>query len=64
MKIAVDLDLCQGHGVCCNEAPGLFELDEAENIVRVLVEEPGEDQREALLKAARYCPTFAITIED
>lgn len=64
MRIKVDLDLCQGHGVCVNEAPELFELDEETNLVRVLVEEPTEAQREALRLAAKYCPTFAIQIED
>ena len=64
MKIKVDLDLCQGHGVCVNEAAALFELDEASNLVRVLIEEPGEEHREALRLAAKYCPAFAIQIED
>ncbi len=64
MKIKLDLELCRGHGVCVTEAPGVFELDEEANVARLLVEEPGEDQREALRKAASYCPTFAITIED
>jgi len=64
MKIVIDRDLCQGHGVCCNEAPDLFELDEEGSTVRVLVEEPGEEHRESLKRAAKYCPTFAIRIED
>jgi len=64
VRIKVDLDLCQGHGVCVSEAPELFELDEETNLVRVLVEEPAEAHREALRLAAKYCPTFAIQIED
>jgi ferredoxin len=27
MRVLVDLDLCQGHGVCCSEAPDVFEMD-------------------------------------
>ena len=26
MRVSVDLDLCQGHGVCESEAPSVFEL--------------------------------------
>lgn len=63
MKILVDRDLCQGHAVCCSEAPGVFELDEGENQVRVLIEEPGEEHREAVARAVKYCPTFALRIE-
>lgn len=64
MKIVIDRDLCQGHGVCCSEAPELFALDEEQGSVRVLIEEPGEEHRESLKRAAKYCPTFAIGIED
>ncbi len=64
MKIKLDLDLCQGHGVCVHEAPDLFDLDEEANVARVLVLEPGEEHREALRLATRYCPTFAISFED
>jgi ferredoxin len=27
VKIKVDRDLCQGHGVCRTEAPELFDVD-------------------------------------
>jgi len=64
MKIVIDRDLCQGHGVCCTEAPALFALDEDQGTVRVLIEEPDESHREDLKRAAKYCPTFAISIED
>jgi ferredoxin len=62
VRICVDMDLCQGHGVCCEEAPALFELDG--DRVRVLDESPPEDQREALRRAVKYCPTRAISIEE
>jgi len=64
MKIVIDRDLCQGHGVCCNESPELFALDEDQTTVRVLIEEPDESHRDALKRAVKYCPTFAIGIED
>jgi ferredoxin len=62
MRIAVDLDLCQGHGVCCSEAPALFEL--AGDKVRVVCDSPAPDQHAAARLAAKYCPTLAITIQE
>ena len=62
MRIAVDLDLCQGHGVCCSEAPELFEL--AGDKVRVRNDAPPPDLRAAARLAAKYCPTLAITIQE
>jgi ferredoxin len=61
MKIEIDRDLCQAHGVCCSEAPDLFRLD-ADGKLEVLNENPDEAQRAALEKAAKYCPTYAIRI--
>ena len=62
MRIWVDMDLCQGHGVCCSEAPELFEL--AGDKVRVLEPAPAPEQRAAAKLAAKYCPTRAIHLEE
>ena len=61
IRIVVDADLCQGHGVCESEAPDLFEVDRDRKVV-VLDETPGEDQRKALELAVKYCPTHALSI--
>jgi len=61
LRIVVDLDLCQGHGVCESEAPELFEVDR-DRKVAVLDESPGEDQRKSLELAVKYCPTHALSI--
>ena len=60
-RIVVDADLCQGHGVCENEAPDLFEVDD-DHKVAVLDATPGDDQRKAAELAVRYCPTHALSI--
>ena len=60
--IQADLDLCQGHGVCVNEAPDVFALDEEELKVRILAERPGELHRPAVDSAVRHCPTRAIRV--
>jgi len=61
LRIVVDSDLCQGHGVCESEAPDLFEVD-GDRKVRVLDETPDESQRTALELAVKYCPTHALSI--
>ena len=61
MKILIDRDLCQGHGVCMGDAPEVFEVGEDGQLI-LLQESPGESLREKVESAARYCPTGAIQI--
>ncbi|MCP4006909.1 MAG: cytochrome P450, partial [bacterium] len=62
-RVKVDVDLCQGHGVCTGEAPEVFELGEDER-VRVLDETPRSTLRKKAELALRYCPNHVIQIED
>ena len=61
MRIVVDRDLCQGHGVCEAEAPELFSVSKKGELT-VLVDTPAEAQRGALEAAVKYCPTHALSI--
>ena len=63
MRIVVDTDLCQGHGVCESEAPGVFEVGKDHQVV-VLEDAPGEDRRAELEAAVKYCPTHALSLEE
>jgi ferredoxin len=62
MRVSVDLDVCQGHGVCHMSAPAVFELDpdDAHAIVQ-LDPVPAEHQADAQT-AANACPERAITV--
>jgi ferredoxin len=62
VKIQVDLDLCQGHGVCAGEARDVFALDAATSKVVVLVETPSEAMRARVAAAVKYCPTRALRV--
>jgi ferredoxin len=64
MKVVVDLLRCDAHGVCVDACPEVFALDDDDDKVRVLVEEPDESLREQLQRAVVVCPKAAITIED
>jgi len=63
MKVRIDFDLCQGHGVCMNEAPEVFRVGK-DGQVTLLLEEPPEALRAKVANALRYCPTGAISLED
>lgn len=62
MKVVVDFDLCQSHGLCMQAAPEVFELRD-DGFLYVLQENPPEELRAKVEKAARECPTGAIRIE-
>lgn len=65
MRITVDRDLCQGHAMCALEAPEVFALDpKTDDTVRLLTDEPGEDERAAVARAVKYCPNQALSVED
>ena len=62
MKIVVDFELCQSHGLCTQAAPELFEIRD-DGFLYVLNEEPDDSLREKAERAARECPTGAIEIQ-
>ncbi|MGW2665473.1 ferredoxin [Nocardia tengchongensis] len=62
MRLVVDLDLCQGHAVCQDEAPDLFQVPKTGQ-VRILRPDPGTDL-DAARAAVRYCPTQALSLVD
>lgn len=57
IRAAVDRSLCVGSGPCFVLAPRAFRLDEA---MKATVLDPSAESVEALLEAARQCPTQAI----
>jgi len=60
-RIEISRDDCCGDGVCIQEAPETFELDDESIIVVV---NPDGDSAEAVLSAAQACPTDAIILYD
>ncbi len=63
MRVSVDLDLCQGHGVCESEAPDVFSLGK-QATVTVLDATPDEAHRAGVEAAVRFCPTSAVHITE
>ena len=63
MRVVVDFDLCQRHGLCTQAAPEVFEITD-DGLLDVKIETPDESLRAKLSAAERECPTRAITVED
>jgi ferredoxin len=61
MKVVVDHERCQGHAMCFNTAPHLFELDD-DGYNRMSPFDVQEGMEEDALTAARMCPERAITL--
>ena len=64
-KVVVDLMLCQGHGVCTEECPEVFEVVDMETgypKVRLKTEFPAADLREKVQNAVDYCPNQTIRV--
>jgi ferredoxin len=60
-KVAVDLDLCQGHAMCEVEAPDYFRVPKRGQ-VEILDAEPPEEARAQIEQAVWACPTQALSI--
>ena len=67
MRILVDRELCQGHGVCHGEAPEVFRVVERPGDyaqVEVIQERPPEALRAKVEAAVRYCPNRVLSIRE
>ena len=61
LKICIDREQCIGDGLCVNEAPETFELDDDQKAV--VLDGPG-NELEYSLAAAKSCPLDIIVVED
>lgn len=62
MRVILDPILCKQHHECLASAPEVFGIDTF-GLTEVLVEEPSEELRERVNRAAAACPRQAILIE-
>lgn len=66
VRVRVDLELCQGHALCREEAPEVFDVLErpgAYDQVKLLDEHPPEALRAKVEAAVRHCPNRVIRVE-
>ena len=62
MSVKVDRDLCIGAATCVAVAAKAFDLDTEAKAV--ILDSADEETREAIIEAAKACPTAAIIIHD
>jgi ferredoxin len=62
MRIEVDFTRCTGTANCVVHAPGLFDIGDADDQVRVLVEQIPETELPAAETAVRLCPQGALKL--
>jgi ferredoxin len=63
MRIVVDRDLCDGHGMCEAMAHEFFELDD-DDVMQLLEESPPESERDTVHAAVQACPALALSLQD
>jgi ferredoxin len=61
MKLVVDRELCEGHGLCEEAAPSMLHLDD-EGILIIDRDEVTADLQDAAAVAVRVCPVAALRI--
>lgn len=64
MKVVIDELRCDAHGICVSVCPEVFDLNDDEDVVRLIDEHPDESLRDSVVKAVQQCPKAAITIEE
>ncbi|MGI5132261.1 ferredoxin [Pseudonocardia sp. CA-107938] len=61
MEISVDRDRCEGHGLCAEQAPAVFDLDDDAQVVHHFDGRAvPEDQVAAARAAINSCPVAAL----
>ena len=64
MQVSVNYDRCEGHAVCVEVAPTVFQIGDDDEQVRVIDDSPDETLREQVVLSARRCPMTAIVVAD
>ena len=63
MKVVADREVCAGSGMCVRTAPRLFDQDDEDGRVVILVTELAEGAVAAARDAVSLCPTGALSLD-
>ena len=63
MQVRIDLELCEGNGVCQQAAPAVFAVGDDDR-AHLLIAKPPETMRAQVELAVRRCPRQALAIQD
>lgn len=62
MKVHADPELCIAAGQCALRAPEVFDQNDRDGTVILLLDEPTPDHHAAVHEAVTLCPSGAITM--
>ena len=62
LSVRVDPRLCEGHALCADLSPELFEITD-DDVAVVSDSHPGQEQWAAVRAAAAACPRQAIIVD-
>lgn len=64
MKVIADYERCEGHGLCTQQAPEIFELDDDGELIHHFdgADIPAE-QHDPASSAASACPVAALRLD-
>ncbi|OZM81329.1 ferredoxin [Pseudonocardia sp. MH-G8] len=63
MRITVDHDRCEGHGLCEEQAPEVYTLDDAGDVVhRFEGRDVPDELADAAERGATVCPVAALRV--
>jgi ferredoxin len=61
MRIDIDTARCEGHGLCAQVAPQVFDLDDDDLVILRQVGQIPADLEAAAASGARSCPVAALS---
>ncbi|QPP08289.1 ferredoxin [Streptomyces bathyalis] len=64
MRIVADTTRCVGAGQCVLSEPSVFDQDEEDGTVLVLVERPAEGGLDGVREAVGTCPSQALSLTE
>ena len=64
MRIDVDPDRCEGQAVCVGLAPRVFELNDDDEVVRIVADPVPEEFAKRARKAVEKCPMAALKVAE
>jgi ferredoxin len=62
MKVIVDYDACEANGVCEGIEPGVFQLDDDDNLQ--IIADPTPETVGNVRRAVQACPRAALSLNE
>lgn len=64
MKVKLDLERCEGQGICAGLAPAVFDLPDDADQVSIVDDAISPEIEKRVIRAVEKCPMAALSIEE